>query len=103
MSKTFLNSMPINNVYTTNNALSYSNPDEENQYTNRLKLFFKSIRNIDTETFLDILKESSKENIDETILLVFNLRDIKDGKGERKIGRIGLKWLFEKIQVNTYF
>ena len=40
------------------------------------------------------MRESAKESILDTFLIVFQLRDCRGGKGERELGRKALIWLF---------
>jgi len=89
--------MPFGNTYTENDALSYENVDPNFEYSGRLSLFFKAVRGLCPVVFLKLLEDSARENVEETFLIVFNLRDVIYGKGERHLGRIAMKWLFEKF------
>ena len=79
---------------TWNGALSLSTPDNAGQSDGRLSLFFKGNRNINLPLLYEFLNKSAKENLVDTFCLVFNLRDCRGGKGERKLGRKALTWLF---------
>jgi len=92
MSK-FANAMNAN-VYTWNGALSYSSPDPSKEANGRLSLFFKGVRGLHINTLHKYLKESADENLLDTFLLVFHIRDCRGGKGERELGRQSLIWLF---------
>ena len=77
-----------------NNAYSFSNPDISGSLTGRLTLFFKGIRGISIEQLYNNLLLSYKENIIDTYLLAFNIRDCRGGKGERQLGVQCFIWLF---------
>ena len=84
------------NIYTTtwNDALSYSTPDLSGEKEGRISLFFKAIRGCSDDKLYEYLKKSSKEDIIDTIILCFNIRDCRGGKGEREIGKKVFTWLF---------
>jgi hypothetical protein len=94
-------SQAINISYTQNGAVSYTSPDSSGNYEGRLSLFFKGVRNLNAPQLYNYLKKSARENILDTFLLVFHLRDCRGGKGERELGRRALCWLF--INYPTYF
>lgn len=79
---------------TWNGALSYSSPDPSGVTSGRLSLFFKGARGCTTSQLYEYLRKSSTENLLDTFLLVFHLRDCRGGKGERELGRHALRWLF---------
>lgn len=81
-------------VYTWNGAISNMTPDISGSVEGRLSLFFKSIRGISDDKLYEYLETSTKENIVDTYILAFQVRDCRGGKGERDIGRKMLKWLF---------
>ena len=83
-----------NNTTTLNDALSYGRPDLTNTYNGRVSLLFKCIRGIDSNTLNTYMKLSSNENITDTFILSFFIRNCRGGKGERKIGREMFVWLF---------
>lgn len=80
--------------FTNNGALSYGSPDPSNLASGRLSLFFKGCRGLTTPTLFNFLEQSAKENLIDTFLLAFHLRDVRQGKGERFLGRQALLWLF---------
>ena len=84
------------NTYTTtwNNALSYSTPDLSGEKKGRISLFFKAIRGCSEDLLYKYLEKSSEEDIIDTIILCFNIRDCRGGKGEREIGKKVFTWLF---------
>jgi hypothetical protein len=84
------------NAYTTtwNNALSYSTPDKSGEKKGRISLFFKAIRGCSEDLLYKYLEKSSEEDIIDTIILCFNIRDCRGGKGEREIGKKVFTWLF---------
>jgi hypothetical protein len=81
------------NIYTWNGALSNSSPDNSGETKGRLSLFYKSIRGISEEKLEKYLSKSVKESILDTFLISFYIRDCREGKGEREIGRNCLKFL----------
>lgn len=60
----------------------------------RIIFFFKCMRNTNTPLLYSYLKECAKENLVDTFLLVFNLRDCRHGKGERRLAKKAFIWLF---------
>lgn len=89
----FLSAMKYG-VQTWNGATSLSTPDPSGMSSGRMGLFFKSVRGLDALTLYEYLRESAQENILDTFLLVFHIRDCRGGKGERELGRLGMVWLF---------
>ena len=81
-------------ITTANGAVSLSNPDVSGETNGRLSLLFKSVRGLNVPVQYDYMIKSSKENIIDTFLLAFHIRDCRGGKGERDIGRRCLIWLF---------
>jgi len=79
---------------TSNGALSLSNPDVTNKYTGRISLFFKAVRGLNLSRLYEYLRISASEDILDTFLLAFHIRDCRGGKGERELGRRCLVWLF---------
>ncbi len=82
------------NITTVNGAVSLPSPDLSGVSDGRLSLFFKSVRGLNENKMIEYIEKASKENIVDTFLLAFNIRDCRGGKGEREIGRMCLKWLF---------
>jgi Domain of unknown function (DUF2828) len=79
--------------FTWNGALSYGNPDPSEQNRGRLSLLFKGVRGLTENMLYEYLSTSCSENLTDSILLVFHLRDPRGGKGERSLGQSGLSWL----------
>jgi hypothetical protein len=84
----------VNAMTTANGALSLGSVDPEGNYQGLMSLFFKAVRGLPINRLYDYLIKASKENIIDTFLLVFNIRDCRGGKGERELGRKSLIWLF---------
>lgn len=82
---------------TWNGAASYVSPDPTNVASGRVSLFFKGCRGLNTPRLYEYLNSGSKENLLDTFILSFNLRDSRGGKGERALGRQALLWLFIKF------
>ena len=83
-----------NNTTTDNGAISLATPDSSGVASGRLSLFFKAVRGLNVPSQYKYMIESSNENIIDTFLLAFHIRDCRGGKGEREIGRRCLVWLF---------
>lgn len=81
------------NAETWNGAVSYSKPDPAGQNNGRLSLFFKAVRDMDADELYKFLRESASEDLIDTFILCFHLRDSRGGKGERLLGRHALAWL----------
>jgi len=73
-----------------------------NKYKNRLSYYFNTHTGMNYVRFIETLKKSVEEDLDSTIVLTFQLRDCRGGKGERNLFRWALQWLFlnypEKIE-----
>lgn len=72
---------------TENGALSH-----ESTGSARLNFFFKVLRDTKDTQLVTLLENAHKENIDDTIKLVFQLRDSRGGKGERKQFLQCIRW-----------
>jgi hypothetical protein len=79
---------------TDNGAVSLATPDSTGVASGRLSMFFKSVRGLNVPLQYQYMVESSKENVVDSFLLAFHIRDCRGGKGERDIGRRCLVWLF---------
>ena len=75
--------------------------DNYNIYNGRMSLFFNTTRGLNIPMFYNYLINSAKENIIDTFLLIFYIRDCRGGKGERELGRYGFIWLF--LNYPSYF
>jgi hypothetical protein len=83
------------NTYTStwNGANSLATPDLSGQYTGRLSLFFKAIRGVSDEKLYEYFEKSITEDVIDTFVIAFNIRDIRAGKGERSIGNTMMTFL----------
>lgn len=72
---------------TANNALSHNSSNSA-----RVNFFFKIVRNTGDAELITLLENSHNENVDDTIKLVFQLRDSRGGKGERKQFLNCIRW-----------
>lgn len=79
---------------TWNGAVSLSSPDITGETNGRISLFFKAVRGLEDTRLYEYLSKSALENITDTFLLAFHIRDCRGGKGERELGRKCLIWLF---------
>jgi hypothetical protein len=79
---------------TWNGAISLSTPDITGESNGRVGLFFKSVRGLKDQDLYAYMRKSADENLIDTFLLAFHIRDCRGGKGERDLGRKCLIWLF---------
>ena len=82
---------------TWNGAQSYSSPSA-NEYVGIQSLYFKAIRQIELTDAKKYLDMAYSEDPILSFVIVFNIRDCRGGKGERKLGRYLLK---QVIELNT--
>ena len=84
-----------NKIYTVtaNGAKALATPDISNATSGRMSLFYKSVRDLTEESLEGFLQDSVNEDIIDTIILCFYIRDCRGGKGEKKLGLICFKWL----------
>lgn len=85
----------MNYTTTENGALSLNTPDSTRVNDGRVSIFFRAVRGLNNEKLIEYLNKASVEDIVDTFVLVFNLRDCRGnlGKGEREMARIGFAWL----------
>lgn len=88
----------LKNILTTtwNGAPSLVTPDPSGEYEGRLSLLFKCMRGVNEDTLYEYLEKSYTEDLVDTVILCFNARDVRGGKGERELGRKMFKWLCNK-------
>jgi hypothetical protein len=79
---------------TWNGATTLSNPDPSEVSSGRISVFYRSVRGLNAPRLFECLKSSMEENKIDTFLLVFHIRDCREGKGERSLGRLAFRWLF---------
>src|SRR5690606_12367335 len=85
-----------------NGAISHSTPDYSRSTDGRLALF-GCLRNTDHATLKINIDKALEEDIVDTFILAFHLRDIRGGKGEREMGRKAFLYLTEKMpQIMTH-
>lgn len=60
----------------------------------RMLLHFKSTKGLNTPMLYKYLKRSASENVLDTFLLVFHMRDCRGGQGKRNLARQSFVWLF---------
>ena len=83
----------MNNIYTSNGAVSNHTADITGNAEGRLAWFFKGIRDLNFVYAAQYLQQASQENLVDTFCLVMNTRDVLHGKGERMLGRKAFQWL----------
>lgn len=81
------------NSTTANGAISLVNPDTTMKATGRISLLYKTVRGLSEEKLKEFLIKSCNESLVDTILLAFYIRDCRNGKGERKLGRLAFQFL----------
>jgi len=74
-----LSDMASGMTRTDNNALSHATTGSA-----RVNFFFRVVRDTGNEELITLLENAHAENIDDTIKLVFQLRDCRGGKGEKR-------------------
>jgi Domain of unknown function (DUF2828) len=79
--------MMSNYTRTDNNALSHATTGNA-----RVDFFFRIVRDTGNEELINLLQNAHAENIDDTIKLVFHLRDCRGGKGEKKQFLNCIRW-----------
>lgn len=57
-------------------------------------LLFETKRTLNIPLYYQYLQKSAEKDIDSTFVIVFHIRDCRNGKGERELGRKGFVWLF---------
>lgn len=82
-----------NYTFTENGALSHALSDNTLEKEGRMGLFYKSVRGVKDTVLNTYLEKALNENVIDTILLSFYIRDCRGGKGEREIGRKCFKFL----------
>ena len=81
-------SFVFSDEYTENNARSYSTVHDA-----RLELFFKAVRGLQVDNLINMSERSWKESPLDTLKLGFQMRDCRQGKGERGLFIQFMKWL----------
>lgn len=79
---------------TWNNAVSLRSPDISGKATGRISLFFKSAQGLNVPMLYQYLHDAAQEDLIDTFILAFHIRDCRGGKGLRNLGRYSLVWLF---------
>lgn len=65
----------------------------------RLELFYNCVRELNIPQLYSYLKNSYKEEPDDTFIIAMYIRDCREGLGERLLGRKALGWLLLKDPV----
>ena len=76
------------------NKQENKNHEKNKNYKYRLSYYFNVYTQMNYVSFIELLKKSVNEDLDSTIILTFQLRDCRGGKGERKLFKWALQWLF---------
>jgi hypothetical protein len=79
---------------TWNGAVSLSTPDVSGEVSGRLSLLFKSVRGLTVPILYNLMEKAASENVEDAFVLAFHIRDCREGKGERELGRKAFVWLF---------
>ena len=64
--------------------------------SNRVNLFFKTVRYLKKEDLVNYLEKSWEESPQDTLKIIFYNRDCRGGKGEKKLFYDSLEWLYSK-------
>ena len=91
----FAAAMKTIHTTTWNNAKTLNTPDKSGEYHGRLALFFHAIRGISDDKLENNIQKAANENLIDAVVLAFNIRDCRGGKGERDNGRKLFRWLME--------
>lgn len=83
--------VPAGKTVTENGAVSL-----ETTGMARVNLFFKLCRGVEEEQLCALLEAAWAEEPLDCLKLIFNGRDCRGGKGERRIFLLAMKWLSEK-------
>jgi hypothetical protein len=67
-----------------------------------LDLFIKTVRGISTEVLYQLLDKSWEESPSDTLKIIFNGRDCREGKGERALFASAMKWLISNHLESFY-
>lgn len=87
------------NITTENNALSYPEPRTLDGIF--VTAFFKFMRGLEQDKVFEILDRCWTSNIYQTGRLIFQTRDIREGKGERKLFCQCMTWI--AVKHTSYF
>ena len=91
----FARAMMNNLVTTWNGAVSNATPDPSLKTDGRVSIFFKATRGLEDNNLYMFMEKSSNENLIDTFILAFYIRDCRGGQGHRDLGRKMLTWLFK--------
>ena len=91
----FARAMMNNLVSTWNGAVSNATPDPSLETDGRVSIFFKATRGLGDDKLYKFMEKSSIENLIDTFILAFYIRDCRGGQGHRDLGRKMLTWLFK--------
>ena len=87
----------ISNLFTQNTEISAPDVTSISTTENRenmLSLLCESSGFIPDKILYEHLRRSADENLPDTIVIIFHIRDCRGGKGERELGIKALIWLF---------
>lgn len=87
-------------TYTENGALTYNTSGD-----NVLNLFALggALRSSEETRIIDIIDKAWTENQHDTIATLLYIRDIRAGLGEKKVFRLALKYIADKIKESNYY
>ena len=90
----FASAMMTNLVKNWNGAVSNFTPDPSLKTDGRVSIFFKATRGLKDDNLYTFMEKSINENLIDTFILAFYIRDCRGGQGHRDLGRKMLTWLF---------
>ena len=87
----FVDALVSNMTVTENNAPAYKSTLDP-----CLDLFFLAVPGIEDDRLISLLSEAWKSDPLLTLKLVFNLRDVRDGKNDKKNFYVCMQWLINE-------
>lgn len=81
-------------VMSTQKKMDIDEPCKNDERVGRLSLYFKTKRGLSIPRLYQYLQKASREDVTDTFVSVFHLRDCRGGKGERSLGIRAMQWLF---------
>ena len=95
MMSQFAQALMSNLTTTWNGAISNRSPDPNIKIDGRISIFFKATRGLEDDKLYNLMIKSANEDLIDTFILAFYIRDCRGGQGHRDLGRKMLTWLFK--------
>ena len=81
-------------LMSAHKKMDIDEPCKNDTRAGRLSLYFKANRGLSVPRLYQYLQRAAREDIVDTFVSVFHLRDCRGGKGERSLGVRAMQWLF---------